>query len=61
MLVAGKFCGSVTEADKLIKANSVGLQTYPAQGDIAVTGPAQKLEPGHYTVRVGKRYKGVEI
>ena len=60
-LVAAKFCGSVTEADKLIKANSVGVQTHPSQVEIAVTGPAQKLEPGHYTIRVGKRYKGIEV
>ena len=60
-LVAAKFCGSVTEADKLIKANSVGVQMHPSQVEIAVTGPAQKLEPGHYTIRVGKRYKGIEV
>jgi len=61
VLVAAKFCGSVTEADKLIKGNSVGLQTHPGHVEVAVTGPSQKLDPGHYTVRVGKRYKGVEI
>lgn len=61
VLVAARFCASVTEADKLIKANSVGLQTHPAQTEIGVTGPAQKLEPGHYTVRVGKRYKGISV
>jgi tyrosyl-tRNA synthetase len=61
VLMSAKFCNSVTEADKLIKANSVGLQTHPAQADIPVTGPAQKLEPGTYTIRVGKRYKGVQI
>ena len=61
VLVAAKFCGSVTEADKLIKANSVGLQTHPAQAEVTVMGPSQKLEPGHYTIRVGKRYKGIEV
>ena len=60
-LVAAKFCGSVTEADKLIKANSVGVRAHPSQIEIAVTGPAQKLDPGHYTIRVGKRYKGIEV
>ena len=61
VLVSAKFCASVTEADKLIKGHSVGLQTHPAQKDIVVTGPSQKLDPGHYTVRVGKRYKGLEV
>ena len=51
----------ITVPDKLIKGNSVGLQTHPAQADIPVTGPSQKLDPGHYTVRVGKRYKGVVV
>lgn len=60
-LVAAKFCGSVTEADKLIKANSVGVQTHPSQIEIAVSGPAQKLDPGLYTIRVGKRYKAIEV
>ena len=61
VLVAARFCGSVTEADKLIKGNSVGLRTHPAETEVAVTGPSQKLDPGHYTVRVGKRYKGISI
>jgi len=61
VLVSAKFCGSVTEADKLIKANSVSLQTHPGQIEVTVTGPSQKLDSGHYTVRVGKRYKGVEV
>ncbi len=61
ILVAAKFCSSVSEADKLIKANSVGLQTHPGQDEVAVTGPSQRLDPGQYTVRVGKRYKGVAV
>jgi tyrosyl-tRNA synthetase len=61
-LVQAKFTGSVTEADKLIKvAGSVGVITHPAQTEVAVTSPAQKLQPGVYTLRVGKRYKAIRV
>lgn len=59
VLVQAKFVPSVTEADKLIKAASVAL--FAEAGEVAVTGPAQKLAAGVYTVRVGKRYKGVTV
>jgi tyrosyl-tRNA synthetase len=62
VLVAAKFVGSVTEADKLVKsAGSVGLFAHPSQSELAVTGPAQRLDSGEYTVRVGKRYKAVRV
>jgi tyrosyl-tRNA synthetase len=62
VLAQAKFVGSVTEADKIIKvAGSVGLFAHPSQVELAVTGPAQKLEPGSYTLRVGKRYKAVRV
>ena len=61
VLVSARLSASVTEADKLIKTNSVGLRTHPANTDVPITGPTQKLDPGNYTVRVGKRYKGIAI
>lgn len=61
-LTQAKFTGSVTEADKLIKvAGTVGVFTHPAQAELPVTGPAQKLDAGAYTIRVGKRYKAVKV
>ena len=61
ILKQAEFVKSVTEADKMIKAGSVGVFTQPAGSEVAVTGPGQKLAPGKYIIRVGKRYKGVTV
>lgn len=61
VLIEAKFASSVTEADKLIKAGSVSVTTVPENGDISIPGPAHKLTPGGYVVRVGKKYKHVTI
>jgi tyrosyl-tRNA synthetase len=61
-LVQAKFAPSVTEADKLIKAaNTVGVTRVETGEECALTGPAQRLEPGEYIVRVGKKYKHVAV
>jgi tyrosyl-tRNA synthetase len=60
-LVQSHFVSSVTEADKIIKSNGVSVNAVASGDEIAVTGPAQKLEPGHYIVRVGKKYKHISL
>ncbi|HYI93400.1 MAG TPA: tyrosine--tRNA ligase [Bryobacteraceae bacterium] len=60
-LVQARFVSSVTEADKIIKSNGVSVNAVASGAEIAVTGPAQKLGPGHYIVRVGKKYKHVSF
>jgi tyrosyl-tRNA synthetase len=61
LLTQARFAPSVTEADKLIKANGVAVYIVPGNQDVAVTGPAQRLDSGEYIVRVGKRYKHVKV
>jgi tyrosyl-tRNA synthetase len=59
ILVAAGLAGSVGDADRLIKSgavkagNSVTLE--------AVTNPAQRMEPGEFVVRVGKRYRWIQL
>jgi tyrosyl-tRNA synthetase len=61
VLVQARFVNSVTEADKLIKANSVAVLNVAGATELPVTGPAQRLETGDYIVRVGKKYKHVTV
>ncbi len=60
--VTSKCAPSVTEADKIIKAgNSLNLYRLPGKEEIPVSGPAQRLEPGDYILRWGKRYKLISV
>ncbi len=61
VLVQARFANSVTEADKLIKANSVAVIVAGGNDELAVAGPAHRLDAGEYIVRVGKKYKHVRI
>jgi tyrosyl-tRNA synthetase len=61
VLVQAKFVASNTEADKIIKASGVAVYSVPAGDESAVSSPAQKLSPGEYIVRVGKKYKHVSV
>jgi tyrosyl-tRNA synthetase len=61
VLVQAKFVASNTEADKVIKASGVAVYAVPSGDESAVVGPAQKLSPGEYIVRVGKKYKHVSV
>ncbi len=60
-LTQAKFVNSNTESDKLIKANSVTVYQVGSQAEVPYSGPATKLLPGEYIVRVGKKYKHVTI
>lgn len=59
VLVAAGLAASTGEADRLIKSgavkagNSVTLET--------VTSPTQRMEPGEFVVRVGKRYRWIQL
>lgn len=58
VLVRTGLAPSVKEADRLIKQNAASVAA--AGGDfVTVTNPAERIEPGNYTVRVGKNYKHV--
>ena len=58
VLVQTGLAPSVKEADRLIKQNAASVAS--AGGDfVTVTNPAERIEPGNYTVRVGKNYKHV--
>jgi tyrosyl-tRNA synthetase len=56
-LAQAKFVSSVTEADKIIKSNSVSVFVSPSGDEVEVGGPAHRLATGDYIVRVGKKYK----
>jgi tyrosyl-tRNA synthetase len=59
LLVESGLAGSVRDADRLIKQNAVSIAA--AGGDFRViTSPAERIDPGLYTVRAGKNYKHVE-
>lgn len=61
ILVQAGLSGSVAEADRLIKSKAVALGSNGA-GDLTTAGnPSQKLEPGEYTIRAGKRWKRVSV
>jgi tyrosyl-tRNA synthetase len=61
VLVQAKFVSSNTEADKIIKANGVAVYAVLSGDESAVSSPSQKLSPGEYIVRVGKKYKHVSV
>ena len=58
ILVETKLASSVKDADRLVKQGAVTLAT--AGSDFrAVTNPAERIDPGEYTIRAGKHYKHV--
>ena len=62
VLQQAKFVNSVTEADKMIKAaGTVQAFRVPSEEEIPVTGPAQRLQPGEYIIRAGRKLKHVVI
>jgi len=49
---------SVKEADRLVKAGAVSVAAAGADFE-AIANPAERIEPGSYTVRAGKNYKHI--
>ena len=61
VLVQAKFVSSNTEADKIIKSNGVSVYAVPSGDESTVSSPSQKIAPGEYIIRVGKKYKRVSV
>lgn len=61
ILVQAGLSGSVAEADRLIKSKAVALGSNGAGDLTTAANPSQKLEPGEYTIRAGKRWKRVSV
>ncbi|MBC7927828.1 MAG: tyrosine--tRNA ligase [Bryobacteraceae bacterium] len=62
LLVQARFAPSTTEADKLVKAGTaVTVHVIGSGNEVSYAGPAHKLTPGEYMVRVGKKYKHITI
>jgi tyrosyl-tRNA synthetase len=60
MLVESGLAPSVKEADRLVKHGAVTLAA--AGGDFrAVSNPAERIEPGEYTIRAGKNYRNLGV
>lgn len=62
VLLQARFAPSVTESDKLIKTpNTVAVFRVSDGLEIPLSGPAHRLDPGAYIVRVGRKYRHVTI
>jgi tyrosyl-tRNA synthetase len=60
MLVESGLAPSVKEADRLVKQGAVTLAA--AGGEFrAVSNPAERIEPGEYTIRAGKNYRNLGV
>lgn len=58
MLVETRLAASVKDADRLVKQNAVSIAS--AGGDFrVVSNPAERIQPGDYTLRAGKNYKHI--
>ena len=58
IIVAVKLAPSVKEADRLVKQKSVTVAA-AGQEFVPVSSPADRIEPGDYTIRVGKNYRHI--
>jgi tyrosyl-tRNA synthetase len=61
-LVQARFVPSVTEADKALKTrNSVAIFRVDTGEEIGYAGPAHRIDPGDYIIRVGRKFKHVTV
>ncbi len=59
VLVAAGLASSVGDADRLIKSGAVKAgNTVTLE---SISNPAQRMEPGEFVVRVGKRYRWIRL
>ena len=58
ILVQTGLAASVKEADRLVKASAVSIAGAGAEF-AAIGNPAERIEPGNYTIRAGKNFKHV--
>lgn len=61
VLAQAGLAGSVSEADRLIKAGAVALAADGSNDLETQTSPSYKLESGSYVIRAGKRWKRVIV
>jgi tyrosyl-tRNA synthetase len=60
MLMESGLAPSVKEADRLVKQGAVTIAA--AGGEFrAVSNPAERIEPGEYTIRAGKNYRNLGV
>jgi tyrosyl-tRNA synthetase len=60
MLVESGLAPSVKESDRLVKHGAVTIAA--AGGEFrAVSNPAERIEPGEYTIRAGKNYRNLGV
>jgi len=60
MLVESGLAPSVKEADRLVKQGAVTIAA--AGGEFRViSNPAERIEPGEYTIRAGKNYRNLGV
>jgi tyrosyl-tRNA synthetase len=60
-MVQAKLAGSVSDADRLVKAGAVTAARSPSTDLAVMTSPAERLEPGEWIIRTGKKYKRVTV
>jgi len=58
ILVQTGLAASVKEADRLVKASAVSVAGAGAEF-VAIGNPAERIEPGNYTIRAGKNFKHI--
>ena len=61
ILLQTGLAGSGAEADRLLKSAAVEVFAEPSHATVTISSPAQKLEPGAYTIRAGKRWKRIRL
>lgn len=61
VLVQAKLAGSVSDADRLVKAGAVTAAKSPSLDLVVKLTPAERLEPGEWIIRTGKKYKRVTV
>ncbi len=61
ILASSGLASSGAEADRLVKSNAVEIFREQDKSKVDVQGPGQRLEPGIYFVRAGKRWKRVIV
>ena len=61
LLAQAKLAGSVSDADRLIKAGAVAWGAAPGTNLQTATSPTERLASGSWVVRAGKKYKLIRV
>ena len=60
-LVQARLAASVSDADRLVKAGAVTAARSPSTDLAVMTSPAERLEPGEWIIRTGRKYRRVAV